>query len=140
MTPLQQQRFNTAMGGTFLGTGVVAWAVALFFAVVPNAEAPAPVNAAPVVELNSCRATLTQLGFNASIRGGADIVISQPMGPNLQVQLEKASLAASVCKLPLQSFCMGTGCATPGMELVLRQPEVKRIEGAKPAVTMPIRK
>jgi hypothetical protein len=127
MTPLQQQRFNTTMGGTLIGVGTVAWAIALFFAVVPNAEAPAPVNAAPIVELNSCRATLNQLGFQATNRGGADVVISQPMGENLQVQLEKASLAATVCKLPLHSFCMGEGCAAPGMEMVLRQPEAKRI-------------
>lgn len=124
MTPLYQQRFNTIVGGVLIGLGVLAWATSVFFAVVPNAPAPAPVIASPIVDLQSCRSALVSLGLKATVRNNVEVVIQEEISPQFEEQLERASLASVVCKLPMQSFCMGAGCTpSPGMHMVLAPPK-----------------
>jgi len=122
MSPIQQQRFNTILGGTFLATGLVAWAMAFFFAVIPNEEAPAPVIAAPVIDLNSCQAALRDLGYSVTVENNSLLSAFEPLTSEPLKQLEKASLAATVCKLPMRTFCMGEGCEAPGLTLTLLRP------------------
>lgn len=124
MTPLYQQRFNTVVGGVLIGLGVLAWATAVFFAVVPNAPAPAPVINTPIVDLQSCRSALVSLGLRATVRNQVEVVVQEDISAQFEEQLERASLASVVCKLPMQSFCMGAGCTpAPGMHMVLSHPK-----------------
>lgn len=120
MTPVQQQRFNTIVGGIFIGTGVLAWLLAVAFAVLPNKEAPAPVTMAPYVDMASCAQALRVQGFVVE-QAAAQVEAYMPLAyDNLYGQLEKASVAWNLCKVPVQSFCMGDGCEKPGMTLTLR--------------------
>lgn len=121
MTPEQKRKFNTVFGGIFLGVGIVAWMLTVYFAVSPNEPAPAPVAGAPSVNLASCRDALAQLGFQATLKD-QDLTAYEPLSANPKDQLDRASIAALVCKIPLKSFCMGDGCEQPGMTLVLRKP------------------
>lgn len=136
MTPIQQQRFNTVVGGVGIGVGVIAWAIALFFAVVPNDKAPAPVTMAPVVDLNSCKSALSQVGFQAELRANAEVVLMQDLatsGEGVKEQLQMASLASTLCKIPMHTFCMGEGCeAGAGMHMTLRPTNIGPRRGLPP--------
>lgn len=118
MSPEQQRKSNTVLGGVFLGTGAVAWILALFFAVVPNPPVPTPVSGASKVDLSSCRAALTELGYTATLEGPR-IRLFEPLTASPKEQLEKASIAATVCKLQMKEFCMGTTCQNPGLSMIL---------------------
>lgn len=121
MTPEQKRKFNTVFGGIFLGTGIVAWMLTVYFAVSPNAPAPAPVLSAPSVSLTSCRDALSQLGYQVTLKE-PDVTAFEPLSADPKEQLDRASVAALVCKIPMKSFCMGEGCEQPGLTLVLRKP------------------
>lgn len=120
MSPEQQRKSNTVLGGVFLGTGVVAWIMAMFFAVVPNPPVPAPSHEAAKVDLNSCKTALGELGYVATIEGPR-IRIFEPLTSSPKDQLEKASIAANMCRLTMKEFCMGTSCQNPGLTMVLLQ-------------------
>lgn len=121
MTPEQQKKFNTTFGGIFLSVGIIAWLLTFYFAMTPNAPAPAPMVAAPSVDLESCRAALGQMGFSASVKD-REVTAFQSLGESPKNQLETASIATLMCKLPLKSFCMGDGCDQPGLTIVMRKP------------------
>lgn len=120
MTPEQKRKYNTVMGGFLLSVGIVAWMTTVYFAVAPAKPKPAPMNAAPTVDMNSCRSALAQLGYSATITGN-EVKAYEPLTADPQAQLEKASIATLICKVNLQEFCIGTGCAQPGVTLVLRR-------------------
>ncbi len=120
MTPVQRRQFNTAFGGVFIGLGIIAWILTFYFAMTPNEPAPAPVIATSV-DLQSCRTALAQLGYTATLNDH-DVTAFEPLTANPKDQLERASTAALVCKLPVKSFCMGEGCEQPGLTLVVRKP------------------
>lgn len=116
-----------------MGTGIVAWLLAVYFAAVPAQPAPHPVIGTPSVDVNSCRTALTQMGFSATVKGN-EITAFEALSSEPRLQLEKASVAAVLCKIPMKSFCMGEGCAQPGMTLVLQKPvELGRSARANPA-------
>lgn len=119
MNPLQQQKFNTVVGGLLIGAGVVAWLIALFFAVLPNKDAPAPVTMEPFVNMASCEASLRTLGYQVD-RRGPEVEAHEPFGADVSAQLTKASVAWSFCQVPVQTACIGEGCDRPGITLVLR--------------------
>lgn len=121
MTPAQRRQFNTIFGGLFIGLGIIAWILTFYFAMTPNEPAPAPVLGAPSVDLQSCRTALAQLGYTATLKDH-DVTAFEPLSANPKDQLERASTAALVCKLPLKAFCMGDGCEQPGLTLVVRKP------------------
>ncbi len=128
MTPEQKRKFNTVFGGVFLGTGIVAWMLTMYFAVSPNEPAPAPVIGAPSVNMTSCRDALAQLGYNATLKD-QDVTAFEALSTDPKDQLDRATVAALVCKVPMKSFCMGDGCDQPGITLVLRKP-VDRTDAA----------
>lgn len=119
MNPVQQQRFNTIVGGLLIGTGVIAWLIALFFAVLPNDEAPAPVTMEPFVDMASCEVSLRNLGYQVE-RRGPEVEAHEPFGVDVSAQLTKASVAWSFCQVPVQSACIGEGCERPGVTLIVR--------------------
>ncbi len=139
MTPEQSRKFNTAFGGLFIGAGVLAWMLAIYFAVAPNEPAPAPVMVSSSIDLGSCRNTLAELGYTATMQDGS-VTAYEPLTTDPQAQLNRATVAALVCKIPMKSFCMGEGCEQPGLTLVLRKPmdrasAEKALADAKPAPT-----
>lgn len=118
MTPEQKRKFNTFFGSAFLGAGLIAWGLTAYFAVTPNPPKPVPVIGAATVDLGSCRSVLGSLGYEATV-SDPTVTAYEPLSANPQEQLQKATLAAAVCKLPLKSFCMGDGCERPGLTLVV---------------------
>lgn len=137
MTPEQTRKFNTAFGGLFIGAGVLAWMLAVYFSVAPNEPAPAPVVVNSSIDLGSCRNTLAELGYTANVQDGS-VTAYEPLTADPQAQLNRATVAALVCRIPMKSFCMGEGCEQPGLTLVLRKPmdrstAEKALEAAKPA-------
>lgn len=135
MTPIAQQKFNTAVGIGFLVLGTLAWGFGVFFALVPNEEKPAPVVAAPVVDINSCMRALQDLGYSASVNATQEVIAFEALSDEPLKQLERASLATTVCKLPLQSFCIGEGCeGGAGLYFALKAADEKKDEAvaAKP--------
>lgn len=121
MTPEQQRKYNTIFGSVFLGVGVVAWLLTAYFAVTPNTPRPFPVLNAPSIDLPSCRNALSTLGYQVSVTGN-DVTAFEALTDNPKQQLERATLAASICKIPLKSFCMGEGCEQPGVTIVVSRP------------------
>lgn len=125
MTPVQQQRFNTVVGGILIGSGILAWLIALFFSVMPNDEAPAPVSMQPYVNMASCQAALQQLGYSVTAKA-SDLEVFEPIGEasphEVRAKFEKASLAWTLCQVPVQAFCAGEGCELPGISMTLRGP------------------
>lgn len=118
MTPEQKRKFNTSFGTVFMTFGVLAWGLAAYYAFTPNPPKPAPAIMAPSVDLNSCRNALSSLGFMVSVSGD-DITAFQAIGENPREQLERTSVAALICKLPVKEFCMGEGCEKPGISITL---------------------
>lgn len=121
MTPEQRKNFNTIFGTLLLATGLVAWGLTAYFAFTPNEAKPAATAAvrAPV-DLGSCRNALAELGYSASVQQGK-IQASTPLTDNPREQMEKASTAVLLCKLDMESFCIGEGCEIPGVSFTLKQ-------------------
>jgi hypothetical protein len=119
MTPLQRRAFNTYFGGLLLVLGLGAWGIAGYFAAVPRAPAP-PKVATVAIDTASCQIALTELGYSVTDRG-SEIIVFEPLGSMPREQLEKASIAVTLCRLPLATFCMGEGCSRPGVHLTLRK-------------------
>ena len=136
MTPQQQRRFNTTFGGVFVAAGLLAWMLAIYFAIKPNEKAPAPVIAAPTVDLQSCRAAWSQLGYLATATA-TDVTAYEALSADPKEQLDRATTAILLCKVPLRSFCMGQGCERPGLTFTVRKPlEAKHeqpVDSAAPA-------
>ncbi|KWT98296.1 MULTISPECIES: hypothetical protein [unclassified Variovorax] len=130
MSPEQKRKFNTAAGSTFIAIGVFAWALTSYFAVTPSQARPAPTYSGAVVDLQSCAGTLRSLGYRDVAMKGDDIIIFEELSDAPKEQLERATLAATVCKLEMKSFCMGEACARPGMSLTVARPQAMR-EAAK---------
>jgi hypothetical protein len=118
MSPEQKRKFNTVFGGVFLGGGIVAWALTVYFAMTPNPPRPTPVVGMPTIDLSSCRSVLAGFGYDAKVKD-SDVIAYEPLSASPKDQLQKATLAATVCKLPMKSFCMGEGCAQPGLTVVV---------------------
>lgn len=121
MTPEQRKNFNTVFGTLLLVTGLVAWGLTAYFAVTPKEAQPVAVSPAQApVDLGSCRNALAELGYSASVQQGK-IQASTPLTDNPRDQLEKASTAVLLCKLALETFCIGEGCEIPGVSFTLKQ-------------------
>lgn len=131
MTPDQQRKFNTAFGGIFIAGGFICLAMALWFAIKPNDPAPHPVLGGTTIDLQSCRKAVQDLGFVAQLKG-QDVTAHQALSDDPQAQLERASTAILVCKLPLHSFCMGQGCEQPGLSFTVRKPVELKIDAPPP--------
>ncbi len=121
MSPEQRRKFNTAAGGLFIGAGVIAWALAAYFAVTPNPPKPVPVAGGAVVDIGSCRSALSVLGYQANLKG-EEVEAFEPLGTDPKTQLDRASVATTMCKLQLKTFCMGEGCEKPGLSFTLARP------------------
>jgi hypothetical protein len=121
MTPDQQRKFNTTFGGVFIGAGILAWMLAVYFAVKPNDPAPAPVVGLTTIDVKSCRTAWAQLGYLTTATN-TDVSAYEALSDNPKEQLERASTAILACKLPLRSFCMGQGCERPGLSFMVRKP------------------
>lgn len=135
MTPEQKRKFNGVVGSFFLFIGILSWLFAWYFSVTPNPTKPAPIVSAPSIDLASCRTLLSGLKYNAWI-SGQDVVAFEPLTSEPYQQLQKASLAAVACKLPLKTFCMGEGCEQPGVTVVVSKPEISVAKAGKnPAVS-----
>lgn len=126
MSPEQKRKFNTAMGSLFLVAGLVGWGLTVYFAVTPNPPKPAPTFVHAVVDLPSCAQTLQRLGYSETRIDNKDVVAFEAMSSDPKEQLDRATLAANVCKLEMKSFCMGEGCARPGLTLTLQMPQAMR--------------
>jgi len=137
MNPIQQQKFNTFVGGLFIGTGALAWLMAVAFAVLPNDEAPAPVTMAPYVDMNTCAQGLQRLGYQVET-AGVQVVAHEALDPsgNVEPQLVRASVAWNLCRVPVTDFCVGGGCEKPGITLTVRG-QVGKARPAVPVVAVP---
>ena len=122
MSPENRRKFNTFFGSLFLSTGLVAWAVSAYYAVTPNPPKPVPIASSALIDLQSCRSALASMGFQATMKSKNEVSAFEPLGADPQGQLQKASVAATLCNLPMKSFCMGEGCEQPGLTLVIEQP------------------
>ena len=115
MTPEQQKKQNVWFGGVYLALGLVAWGLAGYFVVVPRAVKPAPAISIKT-DIPSCLGALTELGYAASDK--SDVIVAyEPISTTPKEQLEKASIAATICHHPMVNFCMGEGCEKPGLTL-----------------------
>ena len=118
MSPEQKRTVNTVSGGVFLAVAAVEWALAAYFAVTPAPPRPAPVNPVQTVDINSCRTTLGAMGYR--VETVADTLqLFEPLSESPKAQLDKATLAASLCKTKVNAFCMGEGCEQPGLSFAL---------------------
>ena len=123
MSPEQKRKFNTVFGGVFMVTGIFAWALTAYFAVTPNPPKPAPVVSGVTIDLASCQSSLRTLGYTVTMKD-KDITAHEELSiPDPKAQLDRATVAATVCRLPMKSFCMGTGCEKPGVTIVVSADE-----------------
>lgn len=129
MTPDQQRKFNTTLGGVFIAGGFICLAMALWFAIKPNEPAPHPVLGGTSIDLQSCRKAIGDLGYVVTLKG-QDITAHEPLSEDPQAQLERASTGVLLCKLALQSFCMGQGCQPAGVSFTIRKPVEAKYEAA----------
>jgi hypothetical protein len=137
MTPEQKRTFNTTVGGLFLGLGVLAWGFATYYTFTPHAPKPAPTLASKV-DFETCRQAVGAMGFSATEKEGGRIELRQTViEEDAQRQLMTASLASSVCKMNLETFCMGEGCAEKGVSMTLTPSiqEVKKVPPPKASAT-----
>lgn len=108
------------LGGTVFGAlGVAAWLAAGYVSVTPAEPIPAPVIQKAEVDKESCRQSLSSLGYYATVANGR-IFANEPNLDDPQGQLSKASLGIAVCKgIPLAKFCMGDACEKYGVTFEL---------------------
>lgn len=137
MSPEINRKFNIGAGSFFLVMGLAGWALAGYYAATPNEAKPHPVTAENKIDLGSCRALLGTLGYSASITAKKDAVRAyEGFKESAKDQLERATLAMGLCKLPLKSFCMGEGCDTPGISFELGFEDGRKgTKQAKPAAS-----
>ncbi|MNR71673.1 hypothetical protein D3C71_23040 [compost metagenome] len=126
MSPEQKRKFNTLFGSVFLASGVLAWGLAAYYAFTPNPPRPAPVYADNVVDLQSCARTLRTLGYPEVSVQKDDVIANEALGGDAKAQMERATLAATVCKLELKYFCIGESCPQPGITVVTTKPKLMR--------------
>lgn len=122
MSPEQKRKFNTFFGSLFLISGMAAWGLSTYYATTPNEPMPAPVSVAKRIDLKSCEATLRSLGYPEVSVQKNDVIAHEAMSSDPQGQLQKASIAASACKLDLKYFCIGGGCPQPGITIITTAP------------------
>lgn len=122
MSPEQKRKFNTAFGGFFFLSGLLAWGLAAYFAVTPNPPKPAPTVAGTVVDLNSCSRALRSLGYTDVAVEKNDVIAREPLSSDPKAQLERATIGGTMCKLEMKAFCMGEACVHPGVTLVVGKP------------------
>lgn len=140
MSPEQKRKFNTVFGSIFLAGAAVAWGLAVYFAITPAPPKPAPVHREATVGLGSCQMVLQSMGYQVSIVNN-EVQAYEPLSEDPQRQLEESTAAVHVCRMSLKEFCMGTGCARPGLSFTLaraRQPPAQtqaRPPGSPQAVT-----
>lgn len=132
MTPETQKKVNVTAGSTLSVLGLICFVIAFYVATVPAVPRPAPVSPQPIVNTSSCRDVLTQMGYTATlINGGVtakDVSLDDP-----QAALTKATAALGLCKLKLSEFCMGSGCADPGLTFTLiGNPKAEAAAAKKP--------
>jgi hypothetical protein len=137
MSPEQKRKFNTGVGSIFLGLGAIGWGLTAYYALVPNPPAAPMIAEAPKVDIASCRAALDSWGYQAT-QVKDTVLAFENLAPNPQLQLDKATMAVVVCKLPLKSFCMGEGCETPGLSFSLQGGTESKL--AKPSSDVAIKK
>jgi hypothetical protein len=133
MSPEQKRKFNTVFGSVFITTGIFAWALTAYFAVTPNPKRPAPVVHGLAIDLPSCQKTLTSLGYEATIKNKEVTAHEMLSATDPKQQLDRATIAATVCRLPMKSFCMGEGCERPGVTLVVTADETAVRPSAAPS-------
>jgi hypothetical protein len=118
MSPEQKRKFNSAFGTFFLVSGIAAWGLATYFAVTPNPPKPAPVFGGTTVDLRSCASTLRTLGYLDVDVQKNEVTAHEALSQNPHEQLDRATLAASVCHLEMKYFCIGEACPKPGLTIV----------------------
>jgi hypothetical protein len=134
MSPEQKRKFNTVFGGVFMVTGIFAWALTAYFAVTPNPPKPAPVMAGATIDLASCQNSLRALGYAVTMKD-KDITAHETLSlDDPKAQLDRATVAATVCRLPMKTFCMGQGCEKAGVTIVVSAEE----SGGRPASSAPV--
>lgn len=121
MTPESKRKFNLVIG-LFLGVmGLAAWGGAAFYSVSPQPAKPAP-KLESKVDPQACKMAVSNLGFlakdTASPPGGLELT-QAVIEDDASAQLYKASIAATVCKMNIETFCMGEGCPVEGITMVL---------------------
>lgn len=124
MSPEHNRKFNLAAGSFFLVMGLAGWGMAVYYGITPNAPKPHPVTVEAKVDLNACRAVLSGLGYQASIPVGKERVRAyEAFSENVDAKamLDKATMAIGVCKMKLDTFCVGEGCESPGVTFELAQ-------------------
>lgn len=140
MSPEQKRKFNTVFGSVFMASGAVAWLLTVYFAMTPNPPKPAPAHAAPVVDVASCRSALSTFGYEVG-QAGDEVTLFEQLAQDPQQQLDKATMAASLCKFTLKKFCMGEACERPGLTMVLAKPveapRPAKVDASAPAGTTP---
>lgn len=120
MTPEQKKTFNTGVGSLFLALGLSAWGFAAHHTFVPQVAKPAPTQAAPTTDKATCIQTLGALGYSTKeIPGGKFEVNQASLAGDPKEKLLIASTASTVCKMKMESFCMGSACATSGISMRL---------------------
>jgi len=122
MSPEQKRKFNTLFGTVFLVSGIFAWGLAAYYAKTPNEPQPAPVIGAKTVDLQSCATTLRSLGYPEVSVQKNDVIAHESLSMDPKAQLEKASIAATVCKLEVKYFCIGESCPQPGITIISTAP------------------
>jgi hypothetical protein len=131
MTPETKKQFNLLAGVLFGVLGMGCFGVAAYVASVPAEPKPAPVQLAPTVNVASCRDVLQSMGYSTRMESGGvsanDAALDDP-----QAALTRATAAIGVCKMALDTFCMGEACPEPGVSFKLVP--APRSGAAKPAV------
>lgn len=125
MSPEQKRKFNSVFGGVFMASGLVAWGLTAWFAITPNPPKPAPVINAATIDMASCSQSLIRLGYQTTVKDKEVTAFEQLMA-DPKDQLQRATVASTLCRLPLKSFCMGEGCDKPGVTIVVSSDETKR--------------
>lgn len=132
MTPESKKQFNLLAGVLFGVLGMGCFGVAAYVASVPAPPKPAPVQMTPVVNVASCRDVLQAMGYSTRMESGGvsanDAALDDP-----QAALTKATAAIGVCKMTLDTFCMGEACTEPGVSFKLVPAARPAPGGAKPA-------
>ena len=131
MSPEHNRKFNLAAGSFFLVMGLLGWGMAVYYGITPNAPKPHPVTVEEKVDLNACRAVLSGLGYQASIPVGKERVRAYEAfseNGDAKAMLDKATMAIGVCKMKLDTFCVGEGCESPGVTFELAQHNTRDVK------------
>jgi hypothetical protein len=140
MSVRAQRRFNLMVGSLAWIAGLVAMGGAVYTAMHPSVEAPAPVAMRQEIDTASCQVALDALGYYVRVENGTKL-IAQDVAFNAETssvadQFVRASLAIEACRLPLTEFCAGscngTGLPASGLRFTLALPG--GTPGAQPAV------